>query len=131
MSGADLKHRGIRPEAILAELASGELGGWVSEESGLVVAFSMARNSDASIFALFTLPGYESRGHGTALLERAENWLRQRGHRQAWLSTGEDTAARRFYARRGWIESGRGAEFAEDIAFRKSLIETSMERSTR
>jgi GNAT superfamily N-acetyltransferase len=124
MSMADLERRGIAPEAVWTELASGELGGWVSEENGTVVAFSMARNSDASIFALFTLPGHEGRGHGTALLERAENWLREQGHAEAWLSSGEDTTASCFYARRGWLEAGRSTEFAEDIAFRKRLAAT-------
>ena len=77
MSVAEMAGRGITPAIVLAELASGELGGWLVEEGGEVVAFSMARHSDGSIFALFTAPGHEGKGHGSALLAAALAWLRE------------------------------------------------------
>jgi GNAT superfamily N-acetyltransferase len=121
MSAERMAAHGITRQSVLEELAAGELGGFVAEEGGEVVAFAMARRSDGSIFALFTLPGREGRGYGSALLDRCLDWLRQCGHREAWLSTGRGTRAEAFYRKRGWREEGQSAEFPEDAIFRLSL----------
>jgi GNAT superfamily N-acetyltransferase len=97
---------GITPAGVAENLRSGDLGGWVAKEEGRIVAFSMADRRDGQIFALFTLPGHEGRGHGTALLQAAVDWLRGHGCDEAWLSTDPGTKADRFYARRGWSRGG-------------------------
>lgn len=113
---------GITPAKIIAEMEAGDLGCWVAEEGGRVVAFAMADRRDASIFALFVLPGHEGRGHGTALLQACEDWLSIQGHREATLSTGRGTRAHDLYQRRGWQLTGEiSGHFAEDDVFRKTL----------
>jgi GNAT superfamily N-acetyltransferase len=100
-------------------MAAGDLGAWVAEEDGEIVAFAMADRRDASIFALFTLPGKEGRGFGSALLAEAEAWLVAMGHSEAWLTTAADSRAAAFYARKGWRATEEGDP--GDTFFRKTL----------
>ncbi len=120
MSIAQMAERGITAEATLAEMAAGDLGAWVAEDDDGIVAFAMADRRDASLFALFTKPGCEGKGHGSALLAAAEAWLAKLGHVEAWLTTASDSRAARFYALKGW----RATDEADpgDTLFRKSLI---------
>ena len=111
--------RGITPEGVAADLRSGALGGWVAEENGRIVAFSMADKRDGQIFALFTQPGHEGRGHGTRLLDAATSWLKEQGYAEAWLTTDAASTAARFYAKRGW-QRGEMKDH-EDVYFRLSL----------
>ena len=80
--------------------------GWVAEQRGQIVAFSIAHQLSRSIFALFVLPEYENRGLGTRLLARASNWLWDNGADIVWLTTAPNTRAARFYERCGWTYSG-------------------------
>jgi len=120
MSIAQMAERGITAETTLAEMAAGDLGAWVAEDSDGIVAFAMADRRDASLFALFTKPGCEGRGHGSVLLARAETWLAQLGHVEAWLTTATDSRAARFYVLKGWRATDEGDP--GDTLFRKSLI---------
>jgi GNAT superfamily N-acetyltransferase len=113
--------RGITLAGVAADLASGRLGGWVAEEDGRIVAFSMANRDDGQIFALFTLPGYERRGHGNRLLDEAVAFLRRHGHGVARLSTGRGSTAQRFYERRGWRLVGDNPDDIEDVLLRKDI----------
>ena len=97
---------GITKEGVAADLANGDLGCWVAEEGGAIVAFSMADRRDGQIFALFTQPGHEGAGHGTRLLATACRWLKERGWSGACLSTDPGTRADGFYASRGWRRDG-------------------------
>jgi GNAT superfamily N-acetyltransferase len=119
LSVEQMAERGITPVGILAELDAGDLGGWLEEENGEILGFSMANRSDGQIFALFTKPGCEGRGVGTRLLDVATQWLAERGHDEAWLSTDVNSIAASFYANRGW----RRGEMKdhEDVYFRLSL----------
>lgn len=113
---------GITPEGIIAEMQAGALGCFVAEEAGRIVGFSMADKRDAGLFALFVLPDHEGRGHGKALLAAAEDWLRQRGIAEAWLSTGPETKAFAFYQRHGWrVTNETAGHFATDAVMRKML----------
>ncbi len=112
---------GVTREGIIADMKAGHYGCWVAEEHGTIVAFSMADRRDASIFALFTLPGKEGKGFGTRLLDEAENWLVAHGITEAWLSTGRGTVAEKFYARRGWTATAEPSKHPEDVIFRKQL----------
>ncbi len=80
--------------------------GWVAEDGGQIVGFSMADEEDVSIWALFLLPEWEGKGLGRALLAEAVEWLCSRGHRTIWLSTEPRTRAEGFYARMGWQRTG-------------------------
>jgi GNAT superfamily N-acetyltransferase len=119
LSVEEMADRGITPAGILAELANGDLGGWVELLNGEIVGFSMADRRDGQIFALFTKPGSEGRGTGTRLLDIATRWLAERGLAEAWLWTDANSTAARFYANRGW----RRGEMKdhEDVYFRLSL----------
>lgn len=119
LSVEEMAERGITPAGILADLDRGDLGGWLDEEGGEILGFSMADKRDGQIFALFTKPGCEGRGVGTRLLDAATRWLADRGHEEAWLSTDASSTAARFYANRGW----RRGEMKdhEDVYFRLSL----------
>jgi GNAT superfamily N-acetyltransferase len=81
--------------------------GWVAEEEGVVVAFAIADAGTRSIFALFVAPGYEVRGLGSALLARAVCWLQGASGGAIWLTTAPDTRAAAFYARCGFVVTGR------------------------
>jgi GNAT superfamily N-acetyltransferase len=121
LSVAQMGERGITAERIIRELSSGVLGGWVAEEERRIVAFSMAYCDDGQIFALFTLPGFERKGWGSRLLDEALQWLKSNGHSEAWLSTGRNTVAQRFYERRGWRIAGDDPDDHEDVMLRKAI----------
>ncbi len=76
--------------------------GWVAEIDGVIVGFSYANKTDASIWALFMSPEYEGRGLAKQLLNMAVGWLFEQGHEIVRLSTSSGTRADRFYAAQGW-----------------------------
>lgn len=76
--------------------------GWVVEQDGDAVAFSIADAESHSIWALFVLPGFEGRGLGRALLDAAVNWLWSEGVERVWLETDPNSRAAGFYSRLGW-----------------------------
>ncbi|WP_373502826.1 N-acetyltransferase family protein [Aestuariivirga sp.] len=113
---------GITPEGLIADMQAGDLGCWVAEAEGEVVGFSMADRRDGNVFALFVLPEHEGKGHGSALLDVCETWIKSHGIAEARLDTGAGTKAHAFYLRRGWRLTGEKAgHFAEDDVFRKPL----------
>lgn len=94
-------------EAMTADAITVSGRGWVFEEEGHILGFSIAMDQDPTIWALFVLPGHEGRGIGHALHEAAVKWLWSRGAERIWLGTDPDTRADRFYRARGWQEAGR------------------------
>ena len=78
----------------------------VAEDDG-VEGFCCANPQTGYVWALFVIAGRQGRGYGTALLDAAVARLREAGHRQAYLTTGEGTRAEGFYASRGWRAMGR------------------------
>lgn len=94
------------PRRITREMYESYLGeagkGWLCEEGGEVVGFSVASSRDDSIWALFVRPTHEGRGVGKRLLRMACDWLFARGAASVTLSTAEHTRADRFYERQGW-----------------------------
>jgi len=101
---AGLYASGIDEEAVAAAITT-EGRGWISEDDGNAVGFSIADQRDGSIFALFVRPEFEGRGHGGRLLDAAVHWLSVRGFERLWLAVGPSTRAHRFYLGRGWIET--------------------------
>lgn len=101
--------RKVTPKMYAAYLS--DLGkGWLCEDDGEVVGFSVANRGDASIWALFVKPGYEGRGIGTRLLKLAAGWLFDAGASSISLSTVANTRADRVYERLGWERGEVGAD---------------------
>jgi GNAT superfamily N-acetyltransferase len=94
-------------EAMTTAAITAEGRGWVWEENGTILGFSIARDADPSIWALFVLPEHEGRGIGVALHDEAVDWLWSRGAACIWLSTDPGTRAEWFYRERGWRGTGR------------------------
>lgn len=78
----------------------------VSEDEEGLQGFACANHQTGYVWALFVIDGAHGRGHGTALLDHAIETLRGAGHRQAFLHTGPDTRAARFYHAKGWRQTG-------------------------
>ena len=78
----------------------------VSEDEAGVQGFACANPQTGYVWALFVIDGAQGCGHGTALLARAVEKLREAGHRQAFLTTGPRTRAVRFYMAKGWRQTG-------------------------
>jgi GNAT superfamily N-acetyltransferase len=91
---------------------------WVAEIDGQVAGYA-ARDA-AELNALYVLPGYQGRGVGSALLDRAKD----RSPGELWLWTFQRNApARRFYERHGFaaiaLTNGAGNEEREpDVRYR-------------
>lgn len=81
--------------------------GWVWEESGVILGFSVADAGKRNIWALFVEPGFEGRGIGSQLLDQAVQWLRSLSSRTIWLTTDHDTRAESVYRAAGWKEVAR------------------------
>lgn len=102
-----LRARGITEESVAASFLT-TAKGWVAICEGYIVGFSIADREEATLFALFVQPEFEGKGIGSRLLDLAVDWLRAQGITRAWLTTGPNTKAAGFYARRGWVMVGPG-----------------------
>jgi len=107
MTLEELAQAGVTSESLPAMLI-GRGRGWVVENAEEVVAFSMADADEATVFALFVRPTYESSGMGKALMLVAEQWLADEGCESVWLLTDADRAVRAngFYRHLGWKDAG-------------------------
>ena len=108
LSVAEMTARGITEAGIAAEMAGGNLRGWVALVGGVPAAFSYARRTEGTIFAMFVQPGFEGLGLGRRLMAAAEDWLFAEGVKEIWLTTDENPAIRAhgFYQRLGWVTDG-------------------------
>jgi len=109
----------IPNERVLAGLETRGRG-WVAQNDGETVGFSIADREDGSIWALFLLPEWEGRGLGRALLDRAVAWFAEQGCPRVWLSTAPGTRAEGFYARLGWERVGLTKD--GEVRFERQLI---------
>jgi ribosomal protein S18 acetylase RimI-like enzyme len=100
-----LAELGITP-ALVGDALKSHCKAWVTNLDGHVVGFVIADMSTKSIWALFVLPEFESRGIGKALMLYAVRWLKETGADRCWLTTGSDTRAAGFYRRLGWTAQG-------------------------
>ena len=114
-----LAARGITNESIAAAFL-GDLKGWIAENDGRVVGFSMADRAEQTLWALFVMPEAEGGGVGSRLYDLAIAWLREEGARDLWLTTSAGTKAAAFYERRGWVLTG-DAEYG-DVRYELSLL---------
>ena len=107
LSIEELADLGITHDSVSETIESSEGQAWCAEVDGAIVGFSMARQPERDVFALFVLSQFEGRGIGTSLLAAAVDWLRAIGPEPIHLNTGRTTRAFRFYINRGWRETGR------------------------
>ena len=105
MTLEELERLGINPRSVTESLDKSTKG-WVCDDSGRVVAFSMADRATGEFLVIAVLPEYEGRGVGARLMRLAEEWLAASGCTRAWLTTDLDTTLRAygFYRRRGWTD---------------------------
>jgi ribosomal protein S18 acetylase RimI-like enzyme len=79
---------------------------------GLLIAVVPSWTSGAEITDLAVDRGVRRLGAGTALVEAAATWARERGHRALWVEPHADNAeAIEFYLRLGFEISGLNAEW--------------------
>ena len=88
------------------EMIEGRGRGWVCRIGGRIRGFSFADRTNGNIWALFVEPGFEGRGIGRRLHDRAVAWLFENGAPTLWLTTAADTRARKFYEAAGWRLTG-------------------------
>lgn len=77
------------------------------DAAGTIQGFACADPRNGYVWALFVIEDAQGRGFGTALHDAVLARFAEAGMRQAWLTTGEGTAAMGFYERRGWRVTGR------------------------
>lgn len=112
---ARLAEVGITPESVRSTLGTTRQGWIAADANDVVIAFAMVEVSDAKVLGLFTRPGFERRGCGSTLLDRAAKYLFDHGAATIWLTTGRDTPAADFYRRRGWRVAGE--PFPRELRF--------------
>ncbi len=122
LRAAVTENRHIGPDKVTVEdvadfLRSGEM--WIWQEHGRILGFSAGDAEEGWIWALFVDPAHEGRGIGRTLLARACGSLTRAGFVRATLTTDPGTRAARFYARAGWIDTGRTA--CDEIIFQRWL----------
>lgn len=80
--------------------------GWVAEEGGRILGFSIVSLADRNVWALFVLPDQEGKGIGGKLHELMMDWYFSQTDGEIWLSTSPGTRAEGFYRKTGWRENG-------------------------
>lgn len=117
MTMAELAEVHITPATITEMIVTGSVGAWVAIDNNDTVGFSMSKQEQREVFALFVLPAHEGRGHGFALLSSAVEWLRLSDSGAISLSTDSGTRAHGFYLKHGWVEDGQlGTEVRLQLA---------------
>ena len=119
LSIEELADLGITHDSVSGLLRSGEAHAWCAEVDGAVVGFSMARQPERDVFALFVVPQFEGCGIGTLLLGAAVDWLRASGPKPIHLNTERTTKAFRFYINRA---GARQAHSKTEIPFWSSRV---------
>ena len=80
--------------------------GWVCEEGGEIVGFSIVDIQGRNIWALFLLPEFEKKGIGKKLHDLMMDWTANQALESVWLSTTPRTRAEGFYRKMGWQDKG-------------------------
>lgn len=99
---------GVTPQS-LADAMAGDVAGWLCEDSGRAVGFSMGDRSNGEVQVVAVRPEYEGRGVGKTLLSRVGEWLFSHGHAEIWLRSNPEPAIRAygFYRSLGWQATDR------------------------
>lgn len=88
---------------------------WVAEADGQPVGFVVVQGDEVE--QIFVDRGARGTGVAGLLLRKAEDEIRDAGHRRAWLAVvAGNQRARSFYARLGWRDAGPISYMAETAA---------------
>ncbi|MBP6589539.1 MAG: GNAT family N-acetyltransferase [Chitinophagaceae bacterium] len=101
-----LSDPGLVPDADVEDYILRRGRGWVWEEAGRIIGFSIVSVSDQNVWALFVEPGQDKKGIGRALHDEMMDWYFQQSDQPIWLSTSPGTRAEGFYRKAGWQETG-------------------------
>ena len=101
-----LSDPGLVPDQDVEDYINRRGRGWVWEEAGRIVGFSIVSVSDQNVRALFVEPGHDKKGIGRALHDEMMNWYFKQTDQNIWLSTSPGTRAEGFYRTAGWQETG-------------------------
>ena len=128
-SREELTRLGITLQSVKEMIEGEDYVTTIAEENDQSVGFSMAQISEAYVFACFVRPEFEGQGFGRALMNSAEEGLRRKDVRKAWLSTGSEPGLRAlgFYLHLGWYEDGCLDD--GQIIFRKRLTRAEQDTS--
>ena len=98
---------GITPESLALAMQS-KVRGWLCEEDGEVIGFSMGDRSNGEVQVVAVLPAHEGRGIGKTLLAHVRDWLLTEGYDEIWLLANPDPHIRAagFYKKLGWRATG-------------------------
>lgn len=80
--------------------------GWVYEEDGRILGFSIVDLDGNNVWALFVKPGYEGVKIGKSLHHTMLEWYFAQTKNAIWLSTAPKSRAEKFYRMQGWKETG-------------------------
>lgn len=99
----ELEHMGINPTSVCEMLRSSHKG-WLAEENGEVVGFTMGNRETGEMWVIAVLQEFENRGIGRTLLQLVEDGLVSEGCHELWLTTDPDETTRAvgFYRHLGW-----------------------------
>ena len=116
-----LAELGITPESMARALEE-ETRGWVCEDAGEVVAFTMGDGATGEVLVLAVLPEAEGQGVGRRLLGLVQEWLFSKGHPELWLMETPDPALRAygFYRKAGWVPTGEYRKGEQVLRLRRS-----------
>lgn len=98
---------GVTPQS-MADTLKSNAKGWLCEEGGSVVGFSIGNRLNGEVEVVAVSPEYEGRGIGKTVLTHVQNWLFSEGHTEIWLLANPDPHIRAtgFYNKLGWEATG-------------------------
>lgn len=94
------------PDSAVAEYITQRGRGWVCEEEGRILGFSIVDLREHNVWALFVRPEWEGRGIGKELHRLMLDWYFLHSNETLWLSTAPRSRAEGFYRKAGWREAG-------------------------
>jgi GNAT superfamily N-acetyltransferase len=102
-SREELRNLGVTEETT-AQMLRTTHQGWLCEDAGRIVGFSIGDGKTGECWVIAVLPEFEGRGIGSRLLALVEAWLWSRDWGAIWLWTSSDPQRRAyaFYLHRGW-----------------------------
>ena len=114
---------GVTVESVTDAMAE-DVKGWICEDAGVAVGFSMGNASNGEVLVVAVRPEYEGKGIGNNVLARVRDWLFRAGHEEIWLLTTPDPSLRAygFYRSLGWQGTGRIQREDEVLVLRNNDI---------